>query len=80
MTDEKEEKKEPVQAPAKVEVPKAQDIPVEPEVVVEDKSEEPTEKVVWGERINPLPPEESPLNSNGYSGVDPNFQRGPLSE
>lgn len=76
MTDEKEEKKEPVQAPAKVEVPKAQDTPV----VVEDKAEEPTEKVVWGERITPLPPEESPLNSNGYSGVDPNFQRGPLSE
>ena len=33
MTDEKEEKKEPVQDPAKVEVPKAQDTPVEPEVV-----------------------------------------------
>jgi len=73
----------PAVIPPEVQVVKSGDgnteiaIESKPEDKVNPKKEE---IVPFGVRANTVPPEESPLNTNGYTGVDPNFQRGPLSE
>ena len=55
--------------------------PVETPEVDSPKDEGPEDKAeeVWGLRPTALPPEESPLDQNGYAGVDPDYQREPLA-
>lgn len=44
---------------------------------VEEKAEEKVEEAPFGVLTPALPPEESPLDSDGFAGVDPDFRRGP---